>query len=343
LAIPCSGTSDSAQSTGVAGPTTPLPARIDGRKAAPGGHKSRRSTQLGLYLDRCAPPSITRGDFEHPYAILVSHMASATTSRALAATRQWLKPAVHVLLRCGVTWRDFSELAKSVYVEVATAQFGKRGRPTNVSRTAVLTGLARRDVRKQRANLDTAEPALTGYVTKASLVLSAWHLDPEFLDKKGKPALLPVEGEGPTFAGLLRKCEAGDVPPSTLRKELVSAGAVRQRADGRLEALERNYIPHSMDEELILLWGPVLADVATTYVHNLTRTAKTAARFERVAVNDRIAEAALPEFRKFLDQEGQAFLERVDAWLTAHQLAETARGAATRTLRLGAGVYHVQD
>ena len=70
-------------------------------------------------------------------------MTAANTSQVLAATHQWLKPAIHVLLRCGVTWKEFSELARSTYVEVATQRFGKRGRPTNVSRTAVLTGLAR--------------------------------------------------------------------------------------------------------------------------------------------------------------------------------------------------------
>src|SRR5262245_35143157 len=109
-------------------------------------------------------------------------MASASTTQVLAASRQWLRPVVHVLIRCGVTWREFSELAKTTFVDVATSQFGKRGRPTNVSRTAVLTGLARREVRKQRKALESAPRAPTGYVTKASLVLSAWHLDPEFLD-----------------------------------------------------------------------------------------------------------------------------------------------------------------
>src|SRR5690348_13028076 len=80
----------------------------------------------------------------------VSHMATASTSAVLASTRQWLKPLVHVLIRCGITWREFADVAKIAYVEVATRQFGKRGRPTNVSRTAVLTGLARRDVRAHR-------------------------------------------------------------------------------------------------------------------------------------------------------------------------------------------------
>lgn len=269
-------------------------------------------------------------------------MKSASTTQVLAASRQWLKPVVHVLIRCGVTWREFSELTKATFVEVATDQFGKRGRPTNVSRTAVLTGLARREVRKQRETLAAAPQALSGHVTKGSLVLSAWHLDPEFLDKKGRPAALPLEGETGTFEALVRRCGGGDVPLSTLIKELRSAGAVRERADGKLEALKRDYIPHAMDEQLIRLWGSVLADIATTYVHNLTRTAKVPTRFERAAVNDRIAKSALPEFRKFLDEEGQAFMERVDAWLTAHELSDEASKPG-EAIRLGAGTYHIQD
>jgi Family of unknown function (DUF6502) len=265
-------------------------------------------------------------------------MASASTAQVLAASRQWLRPVVYILIRCGVSWREFSELAKTTFVEVATSQFGKRGRPTNVSRTAVLTGLARREVRKQREVLETAPQALAGYVTKASLVLSAWHLDPEFLDDTGRPARLPIDGEGATFATLVRRCGGSDVRPSTLLKELRSAGAVGELPDGKLEALQRHYVPHAMDEQLIRLWGTVLADIAATYVHNLTRNARTPARFERAAVNDRIARTALPEFRRFLDREGQAFLERLDAWLTAHE----ARADAD-AIRLGAGLYHIQD
>jgi hypothetical protein len=275
--------------------------------------------------------------------LCVSHMAAASSTHVLAATRQWLKPLVHVLIRCGITWREFAEVAKTAYVEVATNQFGKRGRPTNVSRTAVLTGLARREVRVQRERMDKGSEAFTPYVTKASLVLSAWHLEPEFLDATGQPALLPLDGEGASFSSLLRRCGASDVRPSTLLKELRSAGAVRVTDKGLLEPLQRMYIPHKMDEELIRLWGTVLADVGSTYVHNLTRDTKTPSRFERAAVNDRVLASALPEFREFLNKEGQAFLERVDAWLLAHEARSSANGNSRPTIRLGAGVYHLQD
>jgi hypothetical protein len=267
-------------------------------------------------------------------------MSAASNSQVLSATRQWLKPMIHVLIRCGITWKDFAALAKTTYVEVATRQFGKRGRPTNVSRTAVLTGLARREVRKQRERIATAPEGWTAYVSKASLVLAAWHQDPEFLRPDGKPALLAVEGEGPSFAALVRRCGASDVRPSTLLKELRSAGAVRATPDGQLEALQRAYIPHKMDELLIRLWGTVLADVATTYVHNLTRNPHSATRFERSAANIRIRASALPEFRQFLNREGQAFLERVDDWLARH---EASPEQTEESIRLGAGVYHIQD
>ncbi len=271
-------------------------------------------------------------------------MASASNSQVLSATRQWLKPLIHVLIRCGVTWKDFAALAKTTYVEVASRQFGKRGRPTNVSRTAVLTGLARREVRKQRERIATAPEAWTAYVSKASLVLAAWHQDAEFLRPDGKPALLPVAGDDPSFATLLRRCGASDVRPSTLLKELRNAGAIRETADGHLEVLQRAYIPQTMDEQLIRLWGTVIADIATTYVHNLTRSPSAAARFERAAANTHIQASALPEFRQFLNREGQAFLERVDDWLVKHEAGPPpAEGDPAAVIRLGVGVYHIQD
>jgi Family of unknown function (DUF6502) len=272
------------------------------------------------------------------YVILPgTQMASASTEQVLAATRQWLKPLVFILIRCGVTWRELSELARTTYVEVATEKFGKRGRPTNVSRTAVLTGLSRREVRKQREQLESAPQQPTGYVTKASLVLSAWHIDPEFVNKRGRPLPIAIEGEGKTFATLVRRCGGGDVRPSTLLKELVSAGAVRVRSDGRVEAVQRNYIPHAVDEQFIRLWGNAVAEVARTAGHNLTHTQKIPPRFERSAINDRVALGDLPEFRKFLEREGQAFLERMDAWLTEHEAKNEA------SIRLGVGLYHIQD
>jgi hypothetical protein len=270
-------------------------------------------------------------------------MPTVSTSQVLTATRRWLKPVIHVLLRCGVTWQEFCDLAKTAYVDVASTKFGKRGRPTNVSRTAILTGLTRRDVRLQRERLESAAPPDRLYASKASRILSAWHQESAFLDADGRPLPLPLTGDKATFVALLRFCGAGDVRPPTVMRELLAAGAIRKREDGRLEVLQRNYIPKATDEQLIRLWGTVLTDVANTYVHNMTRTARTPPRFERAAKNERIPLAVQPAFREFLEREGQAFLERVDAWLTENEANDGESDPGAPTTRMGAGVYQIED
>lgn len=268
--------------------------------------------------------------------------ASASRQQVLQSTHQWLKPLVRVLLASGITWREFAELSRTTYVEVASTQFGKRGRPTNVSRTAVITGLSRREIRRQRQLLKEAPEPLSCYVTKACLVLAAWHLDPDFVDSTGKPAVLKPSGAKKSFESLVAKCGGSDVRPATLLKELLSAGAVKQRRDGRIQALMRDYLPHSVDEQLIRLWGTVIADVAQTYAHNITRPARTPARFERAAVSDRIRASALPGFLELLSREGQDFLERIDRWLTEHETHDSDPSDAP-AVRLGVGLYQIQD
>ncbi|MDH3905625.1 MAG: DUF6502 family protein, partial [Gammaproteobacteria bacterium] len=57
-----------------------------------------------------------------------------------------LKPIARILLRFGIGFREFSEIAKTAFVDVASSDFGLRGRPTNISRVAVMTGLTRKEV-----------------------------------------------------------------------------------------------------------------------------------------------------------------------------------------------------
>ena len=67
-----------------------------------------------------------------------------------------LRPLAKALLRVGVGYREFSEIAKIAFVQTATEEYGLRGRPTNISRVAVMTGLTRKEVKRVRDK--TANP-----------------------------------------------------------------------------------------------------------------------------------------------------------------------------------------
>jgi hypothetical protein len=72
------------------------------------------------------------------------------------------------------------------------------------------------------------------------------------------------------------------------------------------------------------------------------RDAGASTRFEGRATNANVRTAVAAEFRAFLEEEGQSFLERVDEWLTRHEPpAETRR--KQKTTRLGIGIYQIQD
>ncbi len=89
-----------------------------------------------------------------------------------SACRDVLRPLASMLLKCGMTWKGFSDISKSVFVEVASAEYGIDGRPTNVSRISILTGISRKEVKRQRDLLGSAELPVTRKTNDATRVLS---------------------------------------------------------------------------------------------------------------------------------------------------------------------------
>jgi hypothetical protein len=120
-------------------------------------------------------------------------------------------------------------------------------------------------------------------------------------------------------------------------KELKAAAAIEEIRAGKLRAIKRAYVPRALNENHIRLWGSVLKDIGTTWEYNLTRTAEQRSRFERRAINLSIDRKAIPAFQSFLEDEGMAFLQRIDDWLSANE-AKDDDGT-----RLGAGVYYIED
>jgi Family of unknown function (DUF6502) len=267
-------------------------------------------------------------------------MESGLRPALLASVRLLLRPIVRLLLRGGVPFREFTELAKESYVDVATREFGLRGRPTNASRVAILTGISRRDVARLRDAVPDPAAVSPAYMTPGARVLAAWHRDSVYWDAARGPRELPCEGPSPCFQSLA-KAHAPDLPHIALLKELKAAGAVVETAEGLLRAAMRNYIPQPLDTNQIRLWGSILHDLGATLTHNLTRVRNVTPRFERRAINLRVRRSAVQEFRSFLEHEGQTFLERVDDWLARHQGSES--DACVELTKLGAGVYHIEE
>jgi hypothetical protein len=267
-------------------------------------------------------------------------MEFSSKSQVAAACRQLLRPIARLLLKAGMSWKEFADLSRTAFIDVATREFGIRGRPTNASKVALLTGINRHEVRRQQEQLAGAEMPMPTYLNAAQRVLSGWHQDPDYVGDAGEPRRLPESGAAPSFQDLCRRY-GGDMPASALLRELSRVGAVGEMEDGTLRPLMRSYIQTRLDPEKVIRAGSVLEDLGNTVVYDLTAPESARLRFERRAENAFIDPRDVTEFQDFLEREGMAFLERVDDWLTRHERTDPS-SPGTR-VRIGVGVYHLQD
>lgn len=253
-----------------------------------------------------------------------------------SACRALLKPVVSFLLKCGLTWHEFAAIGKSVFVDVASREYGLRGRPTNVSRIAILTGIGRKDVRKLREALGSQSPAGRDKATGATAVLSGWHQDRDFLDADGRPQVLSTD-EGPHAFAHLCERYAGDIPAVAMLKELKRVGAVDDR-DGQLTVMNRSYTPAQSDPQWVMSAAHVFQDLGNNLSHNLDAGDDKPSRFLGRAMNPHVKAGDIPAFRNFVEEHGQDFLEKIDDWLTQHA---TEPSDDTEQVRLGIGLFAI--
>lgn len=260
-------------------------------------------------------------------------------SHVLRACRSMLRPIVRLLLKSGIVHRVFLNLTREVYIDVARTEFGLRGRTTSISRTALLTGLARKEVRRITNLMDAGESVADepSRQDRISRVLSGWFQDKDYLDENDQPLAIPVEGLAPSFADLKSRY-GGDVPASAILRELLSCGTIEKNDDGLVQPVYRNYAPNPTDPEHLLRAGRVMHDFGSTVLRNLYRQEGEMKWLERRATNVDFPERLLPEFSAMLNSEGQRFLERVDAWMSEHEDMTESQAK----IRVGLGMYIIK-
>ena len=251
-------------------------------------------------------------------------MEHSNQQRLLGAVRACLVPLARILIRAGISFRQFSEMAKAAFVDQTLAERDSHRKTTNISRIAVRTGLSRKEIaRILRRSTDKGivleqAQAATFHFHQAARVLQLWHSDPRFVEEDGRPRDLPVEGTTDSFASLVRSA-GGDVPPGAVRAELMAAGALSEIGDGHLRVLKRDYVPEDIGEELIVGLTLVVYPAIAGLAHNVEKHGLHTF-MQRVAFSDRIVPAAVPLFRQVARKRSTDFVQSVDDWLSSNEV-----------------------
>ena len=267
-------------------------------------------------------------------------MPTTNKRKLLVAVLRAMAPLARLMLRNGVGYKEFSSICKQAFVEVATSDYGIRGRPTNISRVAVMTGLTRKEVKKIREAVGENIEALSSRLSPQAEILHYWHSDPMYLEDNGLPRELEFDGGGITFSKLSR-AYAGDIPPGAMRTELKRVGAITETKDGRLRVNRRDFVPAGHDERLIEGLSSSVSNLISTVAFNSDEANTYETRFEKCVYNARIGKHNLDAVREELHKRLMAIAIDLDDYMAAFEV-NAGDSAETCDSEIGVGIFYFE-
>jgi len=267
-------------------------------------------------------------------------MAKDCPNAVHTALQRILRPLIRLLLKSGVSYVEFADIAKRHYVDIASRELRIPGRKVSVSRAAVLTGLSRKEVQKLLQEPRLTQPGLSGQYNRAARVIAGWVRDREFHDADSQPKVLPFAGEEGSFSVLVRRY-SGDIPPRAILDELVRVGAVQISPAGDITLLTRAYVPQAVSDKVEIL-GTDVAALIDTISHNLEAMAGQAF-YQRKVMYDHLSEEATALLRPAVAERGQQLLEEFDRLFAAHDRDATPDAGGSGRRRAGVGIYYFEN
>jgi len=262
--------------------------------------------------------------------------------KILTAVLVALRPLARILLRFGIGFREFSEIAKTAFVDVATIDYGLRGRPTNISRVAVMTGLTRKEVRRLREKIEVGDHSVVVKMTPLSDILHRWHAEDEFLDSTGRPAVLPFVGDNASFSSLVRKF-GGDIPPGAMRTELKRVGAVSEDNEGNLTAISRVFYLEEHHDKLVTALVHAVYPLLSTVAHNVDPDKGDESWAQFTTFSKSIRKNDLPRLRRISADRLASLAESFDDLLMAYETLHENDGSSSDDNTVAVGVYYFEE
>jgi hypothetical protein len=257
----------------------------------------------------------------------------------LEAYGRLLAPLLRILIRNGVSFSEFSNAAKEIYVDVAATSFNTKSGPAPLTRTAILAGLPAEEVREILEEQERVRS--TGLATNlnhVATVLSAWHTDSDFTGPYGVPMELQFKTANTFGLNELVRRHIGNVKPEPLVKELIAVGAVRETEKGWFKALTRFYMPKGAAPAGIDHLSRSVQEFVGTLDHNSLETDPNKRMFERqIYTADGIKQEDIPRFKEFSTSRAKILLEEIDNWLSHLDPPDEPENERVVT---GLGIYH---
>jgi len=255
----------------------------------------------------------------------------------LAGYWRLLRPLTRILLRNGIAFSEFSEVAKAVYVDVAAADFKVPNKKMSQARIAILTGLTRKEVSRLITRREEGKHFIQSNLNRVTRVLTGWHTNVDFTGPYGMPLELQFEDStNVDFIELVQRY-SGDMAPRAMLDELLRIRVVKETENGWYRVLTRTYLPEADALASLERLAHSVENFVETVDYNRQENDVNKRLLERDVFDDEgIKPEDLPRFRMFVKERSQLLLEEIDNWL--NQLDKPKQGDPS--VNTGLGIYH---
>lgn len=256
----------------------------------------------------------------------------------LLALRRVLRPIIRLMIRNGIGYAEFADVARGAYVESALRDTIDDGTKMTRDDVARVTGIPRQRVDHYIDDEGAQPKALSTMTRVLSEVLHYWHTDRRYLGPNDSPIELKLDAtSGPSFKSLVKQINPEENPELVL-EELLRTASITYVDEQHVRALTRYFIWRRDSTAGIEYFGTSLARLTRTLEHNAKFTNADEKRLERCVFADKgLPRHLLPSFQDHALERTNEFLSDLDDWLA--RFSDTTESKEDARVSTGVNIF----
>jgi len=266
----------------------------------------------------------------------MSHSGFNKTQLALIkAIKMLCRPLIRLLIEKGITFTQFRELMKTLYVEVADEHFALNDQKPSDSRIFILTGVHRKDIKRIRQHVSQDEQSMISSASLSGEIIARWSSMPAYLDNDGKPRPLyrSDTSEQPGFEQLVSSINK-DVRPKVILDEWLRLNIVRMEED-TIALNQTAFVANKEFTDLAYYLGHNVHDHLSSCVNNILEEDNP--MLERSVYYSSLSKESISKLQTIANDKGNELLQHINKQAIA--LYETDKNDEDANCRMRLGVY----
>ncbi|MCW9047512.1 MAG: DUF6502 family protein [Gammaproteobacteria bacterium] len=256
------------------------------------------------------------------------------------AVRMLCRPLIRLLIEKGMSFPQFRDLMKELYIDVAGSEFSLDDKKPSDSRIFVLTGIHRKDIKRIRENSDLNTSNVSSSASLSAEIIARWSSMPEYLDEKGKPGKLMKNADNnqADFEQLVSSVSK-DVRPKVILEEWLRLDIVSLK-DNFISLNKSAFVTNKEFKEMAYYLGHNVHDHIASCVNNILNEEEP--MLERSVYYASLSETSINKLRNIADKKGNELLQLLNKQAIKFYDADKHKKDATHRMRLGVYWYQTQ-